>query len=830
MRFFFRLLSSVLCVGSVFAVIAALFLWVYLSNLSKELPDTTTLKNYAPPVMTRIYAADGKLLAEYATERRMFLPIEKIPQRVKNAFIAAEDKTFYEHPGVDFRGVLRAVRDNFLNYGTGRRPSGGSTITQQVAKNFFLSSEARFRRKVKELILALRIEQTFTKEQILELYLNEISFGMRAHGIAAAALLYFNKSVEALNLQEIAYLAALPKGPNNYHPYRNRAEAIERRNWVLERMVANGFITAEEVEQAKEAPLQVTLRKTGAHLPDSEYFAEEVRRQLMLMYGEDRVYKGGLSVRSTLDPDLQRMAHAALRKGLVRFDQTRRGWRGPVTHLALPLRDWGDTLSKIPVLEDLSEWRLAVVLSVTDTEAQIGLRPSFEPSGRISEQRETGKISFNGVRWARPAKGPRRFQKPRSVSDVLQPGDVIYVEKEEAKNTKEDAPSLWALRQVPGVSGALIAMDPFTGNVRALSGGFSYSESEFNRATQALRQPGSAFKPFIYAAALDNGYTPSSVIMDAPLEIAQGPGLPTWRPSNYGGKFYGPSTLRSGIELSRNVMTVRLAQDMGMPLISEYSRRFGIYDDLPPFLSMSLGAGETTVLRLTTAYAMLANGGRHVAPNFIARIQDRYGKTIFKTDARLCPKCLASSWMGEEEPVVIDQRPQILDPMTAYQITSMMEGVVRRGTATILRDLDFPVAGKTGTTNEERDAWFIGYSSDLVVGVFVGYDKPKPMGRGTTGGEIAAPIFKDFMKMAVKKQKPSEFPVPPGLQFIPINRRTGLQASPASSDTILEAFKPGMGPPTATSVIDFQEQQGRPAAPATPEAGEAALSGTGGLY
>jgi penicillin-binding protein 1A len=817
MKFLMKFFGYWFGIGAALGLAIAAGVWMYLQYLDEGLPDYTALKNYEPPVMTRVHAADGSLMAEYATQRRMFLPIQAIPDRVKQAFIAAEDKNFYSHIGVDPEGIARAAVRFVQNYGSGRRPEGASTITQQVAKNFLLTNDLSIVRKIKEAILSLRIEQAYTKDEILELYVNEIYFGLGAHGIAAAALIYFDKSVHELNLQEVAYLAALPKAPNNYHPFRFTERAISRRNYVIDRMIADGYVEIEEGEEAKEKPIVVNPREHGSRLFAAEYFTEEVRREVAEIFGDKRLYEGGLSVRSTLDPELQTMARKSLMEGLINFDRKRGNWAGPVDRITIGA-DWGVALSKIEPLSDVPEWTLAVVLESGSGQATVGVQPETLVSGKLSDERKSGPLFLETMKWAK-LKG----RAPASVSDVLAPGDVVYVQQSQV------APGTYELRQVPKVSGALVAMDPYTGRVLAMVGGFSFAQSEFNRATQAYRQPGSSFKPFLYAAALDNGYTPSSVVMDAPLEINQGPGLGTWRPQNYGGKFYGPSTLRTGIELSRNVMTVRLAQDMGMPLVAEYSKRFGVYDNMLPVLSMSLGAGETTVLRMTTAYATIANGGRKVRPTLIDRIQDRYGRTIYKHDSRICDGCTEDTWEGQEEPLLIDDREQVLDPMTAYQITSMMEGVVQRGTATSVRAVGRPVAGKTGTTNDEKDAWFMGYTPDLAVGVFVGFDNPKPMGRGATGGQVAAPIFTDFVKKALAEKPPVEFRVPRGLQLIPINRRTGLRTAAGTPGTILESFKPGMAPPDSYSVIGFQDSMGIPHS-VSQEAGEAVFNGTGGLY
>ncbi|WP_114009648.1 penicillin-binding protein 1A [Cohaesibacter intestini] len=814
-----RFFGFLFAAGSVLFIVAAMAVYIFLNSMMQGLPDFTALRNYEPPVMTRIHAGNGELMAEYARQRRLFLPIQAIPDRVKQAFLSAEDKNFYDHAGIDYFGIGRAVLTNIRNYGQNRRLVGASTITQQVAKNFLLTSEQSYERKIKEALLSMRIEQAFSKDEILELYLNEIFLGIGSYGIGSAALHYFDKSVHELNLAEIGYLAALPKAPNNYHPIRRTDKAIERRNWVIDQMVNNGYVTVEEANQAKAMDLEVKMRSRGAHIFAADYFAEEVRRWIGEEFGEDKLYNGGLSVRTSLNVGLQQEARKALSDGLVAFDHTK-GWRGPVTTID-PSGDWGRKLAKVEPLSDVPEWQLAVILSAEGKEASVGLRPEIDETGKLSAERTTGVISVSDLKWAKWESGDRKGKAVKAVSDVFQPGDVVYVSSK-GEGSKYD------LQQVPEVSGALIAMDPYTGRVLAMAGGFSFAQSQFNRATQAYRQPGSSFKPFVYATALDNGYTPSSVVMDAPIEIQQGGGQGIWRPQNYGGKFYGPSTLRLGIERSRNVMTVRLAQDMGMPLVAEYAQRFGIYDNLMPVLSMALGAGETTVLRMATAYSMLANGGRRITPTFVDRVQDRYGKTIYKHDQRICEQCNVQSWAYQDEPQVVDNREQVLDPMTAYQITSMMEGVVLRGTAPVVRKVGKPIAGKTGTTNDERDAWFVGYSPDLVVGVYVGYDRPRPMGRKASGGGLAAPIFTDFMKVALADQPKKPFPVPEGLQLIPIDRRTGLRESASGEGVILEAFKPGTAPPDSYSIIGFTEDMGRPVS--AQEAERALTQGTGGLY
>ena len=813
---FLRLIGYLFGIGAVFFLAVAAGVAWYVSGLTGGLPSVEVLAKYEPPVMTRIHASDGQLVGEYARERRLYLPIQAIPDRVKAAFISAEDKNFYTHAGLDYYGIARAALQNISAIGSDKRMLGASTITQQVAKNFLLTNERSMDRKIKEAILSLRIEQANSKDKILELYLNEIFLGLGSYGVAAASLSYFDKSVHELTLAEAAYLAALPKGPNNYNPFRYADRAIERRNWVIDRMVENGFATADEGQAAKAQPLGVKTRVASPHIFAADYYVEEVRRQLMQIYGEKALYDGGLSVRTSLDPGLQVMARQALMNGLVTFDE-QHGWRGPVKNVPIE-GDWGVAVGTVPPLSDIIEWRLAIVTSVDKDEAQIGLQPGRDETGKLMTDRETGVIPFSEMRWAKPA-----GKKLTGASDALEVGDVVYVEPADGK------PGSFRLRQVPNIAGAMVVMDPHTGRVLAMDGGFSYAESQFNRATQAMRQPGSSFKPFVYAAALDNGYTPSSVVMDAPIEVDPGFGQPIWRPENYAQKFYGPSTLRTGIEQSRNVMTVRLAQDMGMPLVAEYAKRFGVYDKLGPFLPNALGASETTVLRMVAGYSVFANGGRQVKPTLIDRIQDRFGKTIFKHEERICEACDADQWAHQDEPVIEDNREQVLDPMTAYQITSMLEGVVQRGTATVLKSVGKPLAGKTGTSNDYKDAWFIGYSPDLVVGVFIGYDNPKPMGRGMTGGEIAAPIAGDFFKLALADKAAIPFRVPPGLTLIPIDRKTGMRSAGNGAGTILEAFKPGTGPPDTYSIIGQTDANGQPLT-VTPEADRAVISGTGGLY
>ncbi|MBI3700634.1 MAG: penicillin-binding protein 1A [Afipia sp.] len=830
MRFLLRFMGFLFAAGTIVFLVGVGVVAGAIWHYSKDLPDYSQLQDYEPPVMTRVHASDGSLLGEYSKERRLYLPIQAIPKSVINAFLAAEDKNFYEHGGIDFTGMARAVMLYAQNYGSNRRPQGASTITQQVAKNFLLTNEVSFTRKIKEALLAMRIERTYSKDKILELYLNEIYLGLGAYGIAAASLVYFDKSVNELTIAEAAYLAALPKAPAALHPVRNRDRAIERRNYVIDRLAENGWVKQSDAVAARKEPLVVTNRANAAHIFAGEYFAEEVRRDILDRYGEKKLYEGGLSVRATLDPKLQVMARKAMVAGLVTYDEAQ-GWRGAQTTIPLT-GDWGVKLAEVKSLSDISPWRMAVVLEISDQSARIGFQPGRELGGAVLKTRETGLISLDGVKWARAASGPAKGRTPTSVSQVLNAGDVIYVDPMLAKDGSA-VEGQYRLRQVPEVSGAMVAMDPWTGRVLAMVGGFSFDQSQFNRATQAYRQPGSSFKPIVYSTAMDNGYTPSTVVVDAPIEIDQGQGAGVWRPENYAsGKYYGPTTLRNALRLSLNTVTVRLAQDIGMPLIGEYAKRFGVYDDLPNYLSYALGAGETTVMRMVTAYSMFANGGKRVKPTLIDRIQDRYGHTIFKHDQRECRGCDANDgWKNQPEPTLVDRREQVLDSMTAYQITSMMEGVVQAGTATVVKEVGKPIAGKTGTTNDEKDAWFVGFSPDLVCGVYIGYDKPRNLGRNATGGHLAAPVAKDFFKLALVDKAAVPFRVPAGIKLIRVDAKTGMRAGPgATGGTILEAFKPGTAPPDNYSVIGVADADGRSLS-VSPDADRAIIrSGTGGLY
>ncbi|MGJ3231536.1 MAG: penicillin-binding protein 1A [Oceanicaulis sp.] len=786
--------------AAVLLIAGVIFAVVYTVRVTEDLPDYEQLAEYEPPIMSRVHAGDGALIAEYAIEHRVFVPIENIPPDVISAFLSAEDKNFYQHGGVDLfgmiRGGVRSVITRLRNPGAPLQ--SGSTITQQVAKNFLLTADQRIERKVREIVIARRMERAFTKDQILELYLNEIYLGNRAYGVAAAALNYFDKSLDELTLEEAAYLAALPKAPNNYHPTRRTENAIARRNYVLGRMAANGYISRALAEETMARPLETVDRLEGEQYLAAEYFVEQVRREVFDRYGEDQLYREGLSIRTTLDTSMQLVARRALRDGLEAYDR-RHGYRGPVTTLE-NFDAWPEQLAEIDPPADIDEgWRLAVVLELTDGYADIGFA-----------DRSRGKIPLYALEWAREPRRdedgfPRLGAAIRAPSDALELGDVVLVEDLVA----EDAPQRtveadhYGLRQIPEVNGAILAIDPFTGRVLTMVGGYSFAQSQFNRAVQANRQPGSSFKPFVYAAALDNGYTPASIILDAPFVAAGDESTRFYRPQNYSEVFYGPSTLRRGLELSRNVMTVRLAQEMGMGPVVEVGEAFGIYEDLQPTLAMSLGAGETRLIDLVGAYAAMINGGRLVEPSIIDRVQARSGETIFKSDARECLGCDVAEWEpGLEEPLLTEPGEQIVDPVTAYQIVHMLEGAVERGTGSALRALGRPMGGKTGTTNDFRDAWFVGFSPDLVVGVYVGFDTPLPLGSGEAGGVVAAPIARDFLTPVLEDYPVAPFRVPDGVSLAPVDYDTGQPGVIGRPGVILEAFKPGTEPRRGASDVE----------------------------
>lgn len=768
-----KLLSYLASMALFFLIILIIGLTYGMTKINITIPDYRQLETYEPPVTTRLFAGDGQVMMEYAAEKRLFVPIEKIPDKVKHAFIAAEDKHFYTHSGIDYIGIVRAVLGNLKKIGTGRRPAGASTITQQVAKNFLLSSELSYTRKIKEAILARRIDKAFSKDHILELYLNEIYLGNRAYGVAAAAMNYFGKSLDDLTLDEIAYLAALPKGPNNYNPKTRYDAAVARRNWVISRMVEDGYADEKEAEEAKKRPLKVVERKSG-FLKDTEYYSEEVRRTISRNFGDEALYQGGLIVRTTIDPRLQEIATKALRKGLLEYDR-RHGWRGATTSIKID-ENYKKSLADAKLTSGAEEsWKKAVVLKVTKDKAEIETADGAN-----------GEIPLPLLAWARHAeKGQNMGPVPTSVEQVLRKGDVIYVEKTAEKN-KEN----YNLRQIPEIEGGMAVMDPHTGKVLALVGGFSFAKSQFNRATQAYRQTGSTFKPFVYLTALELGYSPTDLILDAPFVLDQGEGLPKWKPVNFSKKFYGLMTLRRGVELSKNLMTVRLAQDIGMDKIVDMSKRIGVNDHLAPYLSSSLGAADTRVINMVAAYAVIVNGGKKVPPYMIERIQDRKGRTIYRHEQTPCPDCNATKWANQPVPDFHVVREQVVDPLSAYQMTSILEGVATCGTGARLNGLHRHVAGKTGTTNETKDAWFVGFTPDLVAGVYVGYDEPISLGRSETGAHSALPIFYDFMAEALKNTPDTNFRIPEGIKLVRVNPQTGKPSSPSDSTVIIEALKP----------------------------------------
>ena len=757
-------------------------IWMY----TYDLPSHEQLANYTPPTISRIFSGEGQLIDEFAHERRLFVPIDDIPDQVKNAFISAEDRNFYEHSGFDPLAMMAALRDAVVTRGQTLR--GASTITQQVMKNFLLSGDRTGERKIREIILAYRVEQTLTKDQILELYLNEIFLGQNSYGVAAAAQSYFNKTLDELDLHEAAFLAALPQAPSEYHPVRARDRVTARRNWVLGQMADNGYIDREAAVAAAEQPLLtvqsgdiVAFRQS---LPDRDYFTDEIRRQLSSSFGESEFFTGGLSIRATVHPELQVSAAHALQRALEQYDRNLGRWRGSGVQLsAEDLSDeesWRAALSRVRIARDITldnRWLPAVVRSVEGGSATLGIEGVDEP----------GTVENSDLDWARG-----------SLGDNLTVGDVVHVRP---ITRDEDGTFVrWSLRQVPEVQGGFMAMDVNTGRVIAMQGGFSYQHSVFNRATQAMRQPGSAFKPFVYAAALDSGFTPATIVIDAPIELETAQGI--WRPTNASNRFYGPIPVRTGIEMSRNLMTVRLAQEVGMDVVAGYAERFGVYDRMQPFLANSLGSQETTLFRMVAAYAMFANGGERVEPTLVDRVQDRWGRTVYRHDQRTCLDCEESLRAGAA-PAISAQRARVMDAITAYQLTSMMEGVVQRGTAARTVNLPVPVAGKTGTTNEARDVWFVGYSSNIVAGCYIGYDRPRPLGRGASGGGMCGPVFTRFMQDAVAEFGGTRFAVPPGGRFIRIDRRTGARLADDASgpDVVAEYFREGAEPVFGISAL-----------------------------
>ena len=742
----------VLSIGllSAFSILAVL--WAFSNNL----PDYKFLKNYKPSVSSKVYSGDGELVNDFSSEKRIFVPYKSISEKVINSFLSAEDKNFYSHPGVDAKGVLRAIINNISNVIASRRLEGASTITQQVAKNFLLTNEVSLNRKIKEAILAFRIERALSKERILELYLNQIYLGGGAYGVASASLEYFDKSINELNYEEAALLAALPKAPSRYNPYKDIELAKFRRDLVLRNLFENNYINKKNYKKFISDKIILKKRKKLL-LEDTRYYVEDIRKDVVEKFGFDNVYKQGLNINTPINLKLQKIATQSLRDGLVSYDK-RRGWRGPVLKNR-SIDSWTGGLEKFR-LEKSINWNLAIVKKIDKFSIEIE-----------TEKKIKGIIKYENISWTK-----------KEFNELFDVGDVIYVENIKDKN-------IFALRQLPNVNGGIVAMDPFTGRVLALSGGFSFKKSEFNRATQASRQPGSAFKPFIYALALENGYTPSTLILDAPLVLEQGSDLKLWKPENYGKKFYGPSTLRMGLEKSRNLMTVRIAQDLGLKKIVNFSEQLGIYDNPSELLSISLGSAETTLLKLTSAYSSFANGGKLVKPIMIDRIQDSEGNTIFNNEKRKCINCDQLSFLSESFPEIKDDFLQIFSPQTAYQMTSILEGVIQNGTGRKLKDLNLDLGGKTGTTNGNTDTWFIGFTSKLAIGVYIGSDNPKPLGKYETGAKTALPVFKSFVKNAVKKEEARPFKVADNILMMVIDPITGKKAEIQSKKTIIEAYK-----------------------------------------
>ena len=726
-------------------------LWTY----SNKLPDYKYLKSYKPPVSSKMYSGDGILVSDFSSEKRIFVPYSAIPLKVINSFLSAEDKNFFKHPGVDAKGVIRAFKNNIFNYFNSKRLQGASTITQQVAKNFLLTNEVSIDRKIKEAILAFRIERALSKERILELYLNQIYLGEGAYGIASASLIYFDKPIGELNYSEAALLASLPKAPSKYNPYKNKNLSKYRRNLVIKNLFENSYINYESYQNLIDSEIILKKRKR-IFLEDSRYYVEDIRKKVVETYGYDKVYKQGFNIKTPLNLKLQNLATESLRDGLIKYDR-RKGWRGPLINKKIN-DDWYKDLSKFN-LEKSTKWKLGIVKRIDKFEAVI------ETKDKIS-----GIISHNDISWTR-----------KNLKELFKIGDVIYVKKISDGN--------YSLQQLPKANGGIVVMDPFSGRVLAMTGGFSFKKSEFNRASQALRQPGSAFKPFIYALALENNFTPSTLILDAPLVLDQGNDLKLWKPENYGKKFYGSSTLRTGVEKSRNLMTVRIAMELGIDKIINFSKRLNIYENPEELMSVSLGSAETTLLKITTAYCSFVNGGKLVTPILVDRIQDSEGNTIFNNEKRYCKNCEQISFKGNNIPEIKDDFKQIFSPETAYQMTSILEGVIERGTGKGLKDLNLDIAGKTGTTNKNTDTWFIGFTSNLVIGVYVGYDNPKSLGKFETGSKTAMPIFKHFIQKTANNYEARPFKVSKNIKMMVVDVNTGKKADYKSKKTIIEAYK-----------------------------------------
>ena len=749
-----RIIKNIFILILSFGLLSAFSILAVLWAFSNNLPDYKFLKSYKPPVSSKVYSGNGELVNDFSTEKRIFVPYNAISEKVINAFLSAEDKNFYSHPGVDAKGVLRAIINNISNVIASRRLEGASTITQQVAKNFLLTNEVSFNRKIKEAILAFRIERALSKKRILELYLNQIYLGEGAYGIASASLEYFDKSISELNYAEAAMLAALPKAPSRYNPYKNIELAKFRRDLVLNNLFENKYIDKNEFNKLVAKKIILKKRKK-IYLEDSRYYVEDIRKDIINKFGFDKVYKQGFNIKTPINLELQKKAVESLRRGLESYDR-RKGWRGPLTNIKK--KNWVEKIDLFK-LEKSIKWDLAKVKEINKFSIKIE-----------TEKNLKGSINYENISWTK-----------KEFKDLFKLNDIIYVKKIKDK--------VYELKQLPKVNGGIVVMDPFTGRVYALSGGFSFKKSEFNRSSQALRQPGSAFKPFVYALALENNFTPSSLILDAPLVLEQGSDLKKWKPENYGKKFYGPSTLRIGLEKSRNLMTVRIAQQLGVKKIANFSKKLNIYENPEELLSISLGSKETTLLKLTSAYCSFLNGGKKIEPILIDRIQDSEGVTIFNNEKRICKKCNEISFLSKDIPKISNNFEQVFSPETAYQITSILEGAVQRGTAKRLKDLNLDIAGKTGTTNKNTDTWFVGFTSKLVIGVYVGMDEPQSLGKYETGAKTAMPIFKDFVKNAIKKKDARPFKVPKNIIMMVIDPVNGEKANFGSKQTIVEAYK-----------------------------------------
>ena len=749
-----KLIKKLLLAFTLFSLISFIAIFSVLWTYSNKLPDYKFLKNYKPPVSSKVYSGKGVLISDFSTEKRIFVPFNAIPKKIIYSFLSSEDKNFFKHPGVDAKGVLRAIKNNIFNLIKSNRLEGASTITQQVAKNFLLSNEVSLDRKIKEAILAFRIERALTKERILELYLNQIYLGEGSYGIASASLRYFDKPIGELNYSESALLAALPKAPSKYNPYKNKELATYRRNLVIKNLYDNNYISKKKYNELINSKINLKKRKR-IFIEDTRYFIEDIRKKVIQDYGYEKVHKQGFNIKSPINLELQNLASESLRRGLLEYDK-RKGWRGPLDNRKN--KDWNKNLDKF-TLEKTIDWDIAIVKRIDKFETVIQ-----------TSNKENGVISYDDINWTR-----------KNFDQIFKINDLIYV--------KKISDGIFSLRQLPNVNGGIVVMDPYSGRVLAMSGGFSFKKSEFNRVSQAKRQPGSAFKPFIYALALENNYTPSSLILDAPIVLDQGEDLKMWKPENYGKKFYGLSTLRTGVEKSRNLMTVRISQDLGIDKIINFSKKLNIYDNPEELLSVSLGSAETTLLNITSAYCSFVNGGKLVTPIIIDRIQDSEGNTIFNNEKRYCENCDQISFEGNNIPVIKSNFKQILSPQTAYQMTSILEGVIQRGTGKRLRDLNLQIAGKTGTTNNNTDTWFIGFTSNLVVGVFVGYDSPKKLGKYETGSKTALPIFKDFIKKAANNYDARPFKISKGIKMMVIDAETGEKADFGSKKTIIESYK-----------------------------------------